>query len=259
MTIFEAFLIGLVQGLTEFMPISSSGHLVLAENFLQLKTTNFFYLTIVTHVATLFAVLIYFRATIWNLIKGFFKLDKSALRLVSYIVLATLPVVFGAVFFNDFIESKFNSANSVLFCFLITGIYFLVVEYIASKIPQKKDLNYKNTLLIGLSQAVALFPGVSRSGSTLATGVALGLSRTQAAEFSFLLAIPTIIGAAIFTLKDGVPVTTGMNSSIYLVSFVTALIAGYISIWGLLKLYKNHSLKGFAYYLLILGVLGVVF
>lgn len=257
MSLIQAVLLGLVQGITEFLPISSSGHLVLAQQFLNLDTSNFFYLTILTHLATLLAVVIYFRKTLLNLIIGFFKRDPESVKLTFFLIIATLPVVIAALLFNDFVESNFTSPIAVLVCFLISGLFFIFAEYIQKKSLSSKNLGYFNTLIVGISQAIALFPGISRSGSTLATGIALGLSRPKAAEFSFLLSIPTIIGAAIFTLKDGVPDVVAGNPFVYLASFLTSFIAGYAVISGLMKLYQKHSLKGFAYYLLAVSIIGL--
>ena len=255
---FEAIVLGILQGITEFFPISSSGHLVLGEYFFGLEEGEFFYFNVLVHIATLVAVLFYFRQQIINLIKGVFKKDPRQLRLFWAIAIGTVPAVIAALFFKDLITESFNSPSIVLKAMLATGIYFIMAEMYSTKMVDD-ELTPKRGLLIGIAQAFALIPGVSRSGSTLAMGLMNKLDRVKAAEFSFLLAIPAIAGAGVFTAMDAAVSEQAIQWGEYFAGFVAALFSGYFSIKILMKLYEKHSLYWFAGYLIVLSILGHIF
>lgn len=255
---FEAIVLGILQGITEFFPISSSGHLVLGEHLLNLNDGEFFYFNVLVHIATLVAVLFYFRKQILNLIKGVFKKDKHQLNLFYAIIIGTIPAVLAALFFKDVVEQAFQSPSITLKAMLVTGLFFIFAEIYSTKMVDD-ELTPKRGLMIGIAQAFALIPGVSRSGSTLAMGLMNRLDRVKAAEFSFLLAIPAIAGAGVFTAMDAAASSQTFQWGEYFAGFVAALFSGYISIKILMKLYEKHSLYWFAGYLIVLSIVGHIF
>lgn len=258
LSILDAIILGILQGITEFFPISSSGHLVLGQELLGLDAPELIDFTVLVHVATLFAVVFYFRQQLIDLAKGLFNKDKEQIRLFWGLALGTVPAVIAAFTLKDVIESTFLTSKPVLIAMLCTGLFFLVAEYFKAQSPSNKNPKILSAITIGIAQAVALIPGVSRSGSTLATGLFLKLDREKSAEFSFLLAIPAITGAGLFTALDYTP-NPDANYMAYLVGFVAALLAGYFSIAFLMKLYKKHSLNVFAFYLIALFIVGQIF
>lgn len=259
MSVLEAILIGVLQGFTEFLPISSSGHLVLAESFLQVETDSFFLFNIITHLGTLLAVIIYFRQTLLRIVLSLFKKDPESLKLGLRIILGTIPLVVLVLIFKDYIEILFTSSIHVLMAMFITAILFLVAEYIGKQYKHHKENNFYLTLVIGFAQALAVIPGVSRAGITLVAGLTVGMDRKKAAEFSFLLAIPAIAGAGVFSIRDALNSNVQIEVIPYTLGFIASFITGYLSIWGLLKLYKTKSLTGFAIYLLIISSVGMFF
>jgi undecaprenyl-diphosphatase len=259
MTILEALLIGILQGFTEFLPISSSGHLVLAESFFQIETDSFFLFNIVVHIATLLAVIIYFRHTLANIILSLFRKDSESLKLGFRIIVGTIPLVIFVLLFNDFISVLFDSAIYVFIAMFATALLFLIAEYIGKKYKTHKENNFLLSLIVGLAQALAVLPGISRAGITLVAGLIFGMDRSKAAEFSFLLAIPAIAGAGVFSIKDAVNTNVQIELLPYSIGFIASFVTGYLSIWGLLKLYKTKSLLGFAIYLLSISTVGMFF
>lgn len=258
LSILDAIILGILQGITEFFPISSSGHLVLGQELLGLEAPELTDFNVLVHVATLFAVVFYFRQQLIDLFKGLIKKDKEQIKLFWGLALGTVPAVLVAFTLKDAIEGTFLTSKPVLAAMLCTGLFFLAAEYFKTKSPSKNNPSIINAILIGVAQAVALIPGVSRSGSTLATGLFLKLDREKSAEFSFLLAIPAIAGAGLFTALDYTP-NPDANYMAYLVGFAAALLAGYFSIAFLMKLYKRHSLNTFAFYLIALFIVGQIF
>jgi undecaprenyl-diphosphatase len=252
MSFLDALILGIIQGITEFFPISSSGHLVIFQNILTNGYEDFFYFSVFVHLATFFAVLLYFRNTVKELIVGLIKKDKTSWTLFGGLCLATLPaVVVVALTISDSIDSTFSSATPVMIAMMFTGTFFLMSEFLAKKITTKKSApSLVNALIIGCIQAIAIIPGVSRSGSTLSAGLLTGLSREKAAEFSFLMALPAIFGAAVFASLDGLESGVTIDWGVYGVGFVASLISGYFAIAVLMQLYKKYSLNIFAIYLI---------
>ena len=250
MTLFQALLLGVLQGITEFLPVSSSGHLVLGEARLGLQLDTLKGFDVVLHAGTLLAMVVYFWNDIWALFKRW--------NLIGYIILATIPAVIVGLTLENTLDNLFRDPPRVLLMMMGMGLLFLVAEKFP---PQKNKTRFTllNTFVIGLAQAVALIPGVSRSGSTIATGLVFGLKREEAAKFSFLLGMPAIFGA---TLLTGLHVYNGEASmpgtAALVVGFLTSAIVGYASVAFLMKFLKHHKLNVFAYYLLIVGALGLI-
>jgi undecaprenyl-diphosphatase len=258
MTILEAIFLGLVQGVTEFFPISSSGHLVIFQDILNVDTETSFYFSVFVHLATFFAVLFYFRQILINLVIGLFKKEKQAFHLFFSLVVATIPAVIVALTLNDFIDQTFSKTSAVLMAMFGTGIFFLIAEHFAKKITKIQVPTLLTAFIIGIVQSIAIIPGVSRSGSTLSAGLLTGLSREKAAEFSFLMALPAIFGAAIFATLDGLSEGIQVDWIPFIAGFIASFLAGYASISILMKVYQRYSLKVFAAYLVLMPIIVLI-
>lgn len=258
MDLFQAFILGMLQGVSEFLPISSSGHLVLGEHFLGLEVADLKMFDVAVHVATLLAIVVYFWKDILGLFKAFGKLccgnrDKDV-QLLNYIIIGTLPVVGAGLFLEDWIDSIFRNVESVAFAMIVVAMVFVIGEWFLKKNGESK-MNVWKALFIGFAQMLALVPGVSRSGSTIVAGLFSGMKREQAARFSFLLGTPAIFGAGLLKSLDFFSgASIGVELSALAVGFVSAFLFGLISVWGLMKFLKKHTLLVFAVYLLVLGV-----
>lgn len=254
MTILQSIFLGLIQGVTEFFPISSSGHLVLFQNFLGLQPTEHAFFNILVHAGTLLAILLYFRERLVGLLKGLWDKDPSSVQLFLNLIISTLPIVFIGLAFEDTVSEIFSTPTAVAFSMFGTASFFLIGEYL-SKNKQNHTITKLKALIIGLVQSVAIIPGVSRSGSTLVAGLLTGLDREESAEYSFLIAIPAISGAVVLSILKlfTEPSSSDLKVGPLLVGFLTAFIAGYFSIKFLMHLYKKHSLNGFAAYLILVS------
>lgn len=268
MTIGQAILLGIIQGLTEFLPVSSSGHLVLAQAILNVKEPGIAF-EIFTHLGTLLAVVIAFRSDLLAIIKSFYSLlrpwaslrenynKNENLRLFIYIIIGTIPAVVVGVLFKDAIEAAFENPHQVAINLIVTGV---ILFFTIFRTRTTKPLNFINTLIMGLAQALAILPGISRSGSTISFGLFSRVRGEEAARFSFLLSIPAILGATLFEGKD--LLTTGIDTS-HLISLVIgslmAFIFGYLAITSMLKILRQGKLFWFAPYCILAGILGILF
>jgi undecaprenyl-diphosphatase len=241
----EAALLGLVQGLTEFLPVSSDGHLVIVQRLLGIAEKGIVF-EIVVHVATLVSVLIFYRERVALLVRGVLAGSPEALRYGGKLLLATLPAVVAAVTLGDFLESQFESARAAAFGLLITGAVLWTTRHrFASMRPGEPG--WSTALWMGCAQAIAILPGVSRSGLTLAAALALGVAPMAAAEFSFLMSVAAILGAAVWTFPDLLASPAG-HGGVLATGAATALIAGVGAIWFCVRLLRSGSLHWFAYY-----------
>jgi undecaprenyl-diphosphatase len=255
MGVFEALILGAVQGITEFLPISSSGHLVLLQRLFGIKEPVLLFDTMV-HGGTLLAVFIVLREDIGNILR------RPWQPLTGFLVIATLPAVAAALVFKDPIENAFASAAALGFAFLITAAALAVSE-ILSQPPGRSggpplksgDMTWLDALIIGCLQGIAIIPGVSRSGLTLSGALSRGLERDFAARFSFLLSIPAILGALVFQLKDLGEGSGGPGTLPLLAGTAAAAAVGFFSVKFMLKLVRERSLWGFAVYTALLGIL----
>ncbi len=259
MRIFEAVILGAVQGLTEFLPVSSSGHLVLLQKIFGISEDALLFDTMV-HVGTLAAVFVVLRQEIWYLLKKPFQ------PLTGYLIAATLPAVAVALLFKDHIEAAFSSGRFLGIAFLITAALLAAAELLTMKQKErrgKENMNLLDALVIGFLQAVAVIPGVSRSGSTLSGALSRGLDRDFAARFSFLLSIPAILGALALQIKDmaaGVPsgIEGGIGALPIAMGSLTAAIVGFFSMKLMLKLVSTRRLWGFVAYTALLGAVVLI-
>lgn len=245
MTTIEALLLGIIQGLTEFLPVSSSGHLVIFQHLFGIKEAPLTF-DILVHMGTLLAVFIAF----WTDIAGIIRRPFD--KLTYLILIGIIPAGLAGYFFADIFAKAFESLLVVGLGLIFTGFVLIVSERVANRrwIGKNVDeMSYKDALFIGLLQALAIFPGISRSGSTIAAGLLAGLDREFAARFSFLLSIPVILGAGVFQLKDAV--LEGLPQAVivsYTVGTVAAAIFGYLAIILLLRLVRGGKLSYFSYY-----------
>ena len=256
MQVWQAAVLGVIQGLSEFLPISSTGHLIIGERLMGLEGTGLL-LEILLHVGTLVAVLIVFWRDIFEILRHPIK-DK---RLILLIV-ATIPAVAVTLLLDDKLDEIFNISWFLGFSFLVTAAFLLIGEAIASrKRKVTETIGYKHATAMGIMQAIAILPGVSRSGSTITGGISTGLTRESAARFSFLMSAVAIVGSLVFKLKDllkagGTVFETGWAAP--LVGVAAALVTGYLAIRFMLKLLRTRSLKPFAVYVTIIGVLVLI-
>jgi len=241
--------LGALQGLAEFLPISSSGHLVLAQKLIPgFNLPNVFF-DVIVHMGTLFAVLYYFRKKILEIL---FKKWKYLL----YIIIATIPAGLMGYFFQNMFESFFDNVKLVGIALLLTGFMNLMVDKFSKS---KKSLNFKNTFLVGFAQSIAITPGISRSGITIFAGVFQGIKREKAAEFSFILSVPAVLGANLLQIVNNTHGLSDGNSLYYLAGFLTAFIFGLFSIKLVFLFLKDMKFKIFAYYCFIVGTLALIF
>jgi undecaprenyl-diphosphatase len=258
MTVLQAIFLGAVQGLTEFLPVSSSGHLVLFQKILGIAEPALFFDTLV-HGGTLVAVFVVLWQDIWAILR------RLVQPLTGYLILGTIPAVIAALVFDDAIEGAFQSGAFLGFAFLITAVFLSLAEILSKRVRhlrKKDEMTWLDSLIIGIFQAIAIIPGVSRSGSTLSASLVRGLDRDFAARFSFLLSIPVILGALLLQIKDlfadGVP-ATGLAASAGILPLaagtLSAAIVGFFAIKFMLKIVRERSLWGFAVYTGILGLL----
>ena len=266
MDILQGIIIGIVQGLTEFLPVSSSAHLVFIQNILGVQSSLAF--DTFLHLGSLLAVLWFFRADIikmivsWisslsDIIHGRFRegfYDDPYKRLAWYVIIATIPVGLAGVFFEDSVDALFSGALYVPAFFLfVTGTILYLSQRMTSGSINFRNITGKHALFMGLGQACAILPGLSRSGTTIAAGLVAGLDKEFAAKFSFILSIPAILGAFILQVKD---IGSAMDANFLPVflGFVAAFISGYIAIKWMLDLIQKRNLDIFAYYCWIVGI-----
>ena len=240
MTLPQALLLGLLQGLTEFLPVSSSGHLVIAQHYLGFISPPVVF-DILVHVATALAVIV----VMWSAI---IKLNR---QLVSLILLASFPAALVGLFLNSQIEALFSSLTLVGLALLITSLFLFLTKFIKKSSPAKPS--FQNTFIIGLFQALAIIPGISRSGSTISAGLFQGLKPQTAFNFSFLLCLPAILGAQLLQLSQVVQISSSTLPSLA-IGFLTAFFSGLIALKSLKKIVIQAQLHWFAIYCLTLGL-----
>ena len=259
MELIDAIILGIVQGLTEFLPVSSSGHLEIGKALLGAEALpeDSLLFTVVLHFATALSTLVVFRKDVLEIFRGLFRFQwNEETKFSLKIVISMIPAALIGIFMIDYIEVFFDGA------ILIVGLMLIITAillYMADKAKTTdKGVSFRSAFVIGLAQAVALLPGISRSGATISTAVLLGVDKSKSARFSFLMVVPLILGKVAKDLMDGKITYSGDDSLAMLVGFIAAFIAGLIACTWMIKLVRQSKLTYFAIYCLIVGSIAVV-
>ena len=260
MDILKSLLLGIIQGLTEFLPVSSSGHLEIFKVFLDFSydSTNSLFFTLIVHLATAISAIIYFWKDVKEIIVSLinFKKDENTF-FAFYILVSMIPAGLAGYFFESEINYLFNG-NLMLVGFML--ILTSLILYLSDRFNNSsKRLNLKSSLIIGVAQALAILPGISRSGATIGTSIFLGLNRDIAAKFSFLMVVPIIFGSSLKIILDNEIEFNNNNISNYLVGFSSALISGYYACKWMIIFVKRSKLIYFSIYCLLIGVLSIIY
>ncbi len=257
MNLLEAIVLGLIQGLTEFLPVSSSGHLELGKYLFGIDHESNFYFSIAVHGATVLSTIVVLWKEIAVLFKGFFtfKLNEET-KYVLKLLISMIPVGIAGFFMKD-IGEKFFAGNmtSLGIQFLITAILLGLTMVIK---PKERPISYFDSFVIGIAQALAVLPAISRSGATIATGLMLGNNKSDIAKFSFLMVLVPIIGANIVEMTSGDLSTEGTSFSVIITGFLTAFISGYLACKWMINLVKRGNLIWFAVYCVFIGIFSIL-
>ncbi len=265
MTIFQAIILGIVQGLTEYLPVSSSAHLVIIPYLFgwSFPVDQAFVFDVLVQLGTLVAVLVYFWKDLIAILTAFFKgiaarqpFATVESRMGWLIILASIPGGLAGVLIKPVVEAAFSNPVAVAILLFVTAILLMVAEWIGRKERDFSSINWLDAILIGIGQAVAIFPGISRSGATISMGLMRGLKRTDAAKFSFLMSIPIMLAAGLYSaldLRDIAGLSTFLP--VILIGTLAAAIVGYLSIKWLLAFLNRRALSVFAIYCSFLGAL----
>lgn len=260
MDYFEAFLLGIVQGLTEFLPISSSGHIEISKVILgsSFDKNEGLLFTIILHFATSLSTMFFFRKDIIDIFKGLLtKKWNESKKFSLSILISMIPAVFIGLLYENFINSLFNGSLILVAAMLyITGLLLFLSDFLKLK---KKEITYKNSFIIGLAQAIAILPGISRSGATIATSVIMGIDREKAARFSFIMVIPLIFGSMFKSMIDYDFNLESFNILSLLIGFISAFITGLFACKWMIRLVKSSKLYYFSIYCWIVGSIIVAY
>jgi undecaprenyl-diphosphatase len=264
MTLLQSLILGIIQGLTEFLPISSSAHLVLIPHLLgwQIPEAQVFPFGVLVQIGTLVAVILYFWTDLWVIVRGFIKalvdrkpFESEPARMGWYLLLATIPAGIAGILIKDQVEAAFNSPTTTALFLFVTAALLILAEFLGKRTRTLSEIKWLDALWIGIFQALSLFPGISRSGSTITGGMTRNFDRPSAARFSFLMSIPVMIGAGLVSIKDALEVPNfGDFLPILLVGFLSALLVGYLSIHWLLKFLGKRPLYVFAIYCVVFAL-----
>lgn len=274
MTTFQAIILGLIQGLAEFLPISSSGHLALAQHFFGINSDSVMIFAVLLHVGTLISVFIVYWKDILGLIYEFFgtfadlvktkrfDVNKNATRRMCWLIIAaTVPTAVIGFLFDEKFEKLYSNVLAIGICLVITGCILFAAEKWGKNLHGIKNTKFKHAITVGILQGCAIAPGISRSGSTIVGGLACGLKREWAVRFAFLVSIPPILGSVILELPDALAAGT-VDSSLtvpILAGVIVSAVSGLIAIKGMIRLVSGKKLSYFSYYTWILGISVIVY
>jgi undecaprenyl-diphosphatase len=260
MDIIDAIVLGIIQGLTEFLPVSSSGHLelgkaILGDNSVPKESLLF---TVVLHFATALSTIVVFRKDIWTLTKGILKFKwNEDLQFLAKIVVSMIPAVIVGLFFEEQLEQLFGGNILLVGCMLLVTALLL---FLADKAKDtNKNVSFPNAFVIGISQAIAMLPGISRSGATISTSVLLGNDKTKAARFSFLMVVPLIFGKIAKDILEGELTYDALNFKALSVGFIAAFVAGLIACTWMITLVKKSKLTYFSIYCAVVGLIAIIY
>lgn len=268
----EALLLGIVQGLTEFLPVSSSGHLMIFKELLGVDAEGFLDFTVTVHFATVLSTIIVFWSVIWKLLKGLFAFKyNEETDYVFKIIVSMIPIAIVGLFFKDKVESLFgDNLFTVAVCLIITAVILYVSDMsgkwvsagnTASK-EHRNGISYLQAFIVGLGQACAVAPGLSRSGTTIATGLICGVKREKMAQFSFLMVLVPIIGEQALSILEGIgepAAASGLGAMQLLLGFIGAFVAGLFSCKAMVAIVKKSKLVWFSLYCLAAALLILIF
>ncbi|MBP6294691.1 MAG: undecaprenyl-diphosphate phosphatase [Hydromonas sp.] len=254
----KAAILGVVEGLTEFLPISSTGHLIITRSILNLEGAFWQSFDMAIQVGAIIAVVWEFRERIVQIVSGLFSMERAAWRFVINVLIACVPAVAFALLFEKQIKGLLFNAVSVAIALVVGGLIILWAERRQERkeprVHSLADLTYLDALKVGVAQIAAIVPGTSRSGSTIIGGMLFGLSRKAATEFSFFLAIPILFGASVFELNDLRGQMNLQNITLFVIGFVFSFISAFICVRWLLRFVSHNNFKGFAWYRIAFGL-----
>lgn len=271
MTILEAIIQGILQGVTEFLPVSSSGHLALYQHFIEMPSESATFVMAILHLGTLVAVFIAFHETIWELIKEAFKMLGELFtlkftlknmnmnrKMIIMLITATVPLLI-IIPFKSAYDGLVQKGSMIVLglCFLYTSAVLFLADRQDHGKKDIKMMKYGNALFIGIFQGIAVLPGISRSGSTIGSSLIAGFSKEFAVKFSFILGIPAILGGCLLEIKDAVEVGASFDMLPIIVGFIVSAVAGFLSIKAVTWLVKTDKYKVFAIYTLVVGLVSI--
>jgi undecaprenyl-diphosphatase len=254
---FEAMVLGLIQGLTEFLPVSSSGHLELGKYLFGINSDSNFYFSVAVHGATVLSTIAVLWKEIADLFKGFFKFRlNEETKYVIKIFISMIPVGIAGFFLKDIVD-KYFSGNMVSLGiqFIITAAILLLPAFIK---PKERPIGYFDAFIIGIAQAIAVVPAISRSGATIVTGMIIGNKKSDIAKFSFLMVLIPVIGANLVEMKSGNFTAEGTSISVILAGFITAFVSGYFACKWMINLVRKGNLSWFAVYCVLVGIVSIL-
>lgn len=255
----EALILGIVQGLTEFLPVSSSGHLEIGKALMgdtSLPEESLMF-TVVVHAATALSTVVIYRNDIWDILKGLFAFKwNEETRFAMNIIISMIPAALVGVFFEDFIDSLFSGQILLVgFMLILTGLLL----FLADKAKNTgKGVTPTNAAIIGIAQAIAILPGISRSGATISTSVLLGIDRSKAARFSFLMVVPLILGKIAKDLLSSELTVSDQSTAPLIVGFVAAFVTGLVACQAMIAIVRKSKLQYFAYYCFVVGIIAIL-
>lgn len=261
----QAIVLGLVQGLTEFLPVSSSGHLAIGKEILGVEAAEDLMFEVVVHTATVLATIIVFRKQILQLLQGLFKFKyNDETDYIAKICISMIPVGLVGVFLKDYVEAAFSSLTVVGAALILTALLLFFSDFEAAKKRgganvSRNGISFKQAIIIGIGQAFAVIPGLSRSGTTISTGLISGVKRENVAQFSFLMVLVPILGEAFLDIVGGDMATSSTGALPLVLGFVSAFVSGLFACKVMIALVKKANLKWFALYCALAGIATVIF
>jgi undecaprenyl-diphosphatase len=254
--IVNAVILGILEGLTEFLPVSSTGHLIITADVLGFDGESAKTFEIFIQLGAILAILWHYRAKVLHVAGNMFS-EPAAARFVTNLIIAFIPAAVLGVLFRGFIKAYLFNPVTVAAALVVGGIVILVVEHFARtpRIQSVDDMTWRDALKVGFAQSAALFPGVSRSGATIMGGMVFGLSRTAATEFSFFLAIPTMFAATFYDLYKSMDLLQAQDIPQFAAGFLCAFVAALLVVRGFLKYVGKHTFRPFAYYRIVFGLI----
>ncbi|MBQ9310090.1 MAG: undecaprenyl-diphosphate phosphatase [Bacteroidales bacterium] len=261
---FEALILGIVQGLTEFLPVSSSGHLTIGRELLGVEASQDLVFEVTVHAATVLSTIVVFRKEIWKLLRGFFKFKMNdETDYLLKIALSMVPVFIVGVFFKDYVEALFSSLLVVGIALLVTALLLFFSDYASKKVQNgntaRNGIKWWQAFVVGIGQAVAVIPGLSRSGTTISTGLLCGVKREVMAQFSFLMVLIPILGETFLSLVGGEMAASSIGALPLLIGFLSAFVSGLFACKVMIALVRRARLSWFALYCAIVGILVIIF